>query len=105
TLAARLVVVDGGKPVEVAPGAKQADGRITGGRFRCSTAATVQVEVSGGTPPLTVSVLEGATSRYDAATGTVTVSSMTPGQHTLTLRVQDGAPTATAQTYEEVIEL
>src|SRR5262249_7480655 len=78
TLAARLSAGEGGKNVEVSSGKKEAASQmISGGKVKLSTVAIVQVEVTGGTPPLTISVRdENSTERYDPATGLVGVSGM-----------------------------
>jgi hypothetical protein len=107
TLEARLVVVDGGKNVEVSPGEKRPPSTIiTGGKVKFSKAATVQVEVTGGTPPVTISVKdESGAERYDTTTGTVNVAALSPGVHTLSLHVQDGATGTAGQAYDEAVEV
>ncbi len=107
TLSARLVVVDQGKNVDVSPGVQQPSPStlISGGKFRATTAAQVQVDVNGGVPPVTIAVKdENDVPRYDSTTGTVTVSAMTARVHTLSLRVQDSGQGSDKQTYEEDIE-
>src|SRR4029078_4119360 len=58
TLSARLVVIDQGKNVDVSPGLRQPSPStlVSGGKFRATKAAQVQVEVTGGVPPVTISV-------------------------------------------------
>ena len=107
TLSAKLVVTDAGKNVEVTTGAATPpDLVIKGGKVQASTAATVQVQVTGGVPPVTVSVHdENGTERYATATGTVTVSALSPGVHTLSLSVRDSGTGAQQQSYDEDVEL
>lgn len=109
TLSAALVVIDQDKDVPVSPGKKQSapSSLISGGKVKTTTDAKIQVDVIGGVPPITISVKAdlGVDERYSATTGTVNISSLTPGEHTLALQVQDSATGADAQSYGEVIEL
>lgn len=108
TLSAALVVIDQGKNVPVSPGKKQPapSSLISGGKVKTTTAAQIQVDVIGGVPPITISVkADLGAERYDATTGTVNISTLTPGEHTLALHVQDSAPGTDAQSYDEDVEL
>ena len=107
TLSAALVVVDGGANVPVSPGATiPPNTLVTGGKVKASTAARVQLQVTGGVPPVTVSVKdEGDTERFDTATGTVTVSALASGEHTLQIAVTDSGPGTSQQTYSEDVGL
>lgn len=104
TLSAALRLVDQGKDVLVSPGSKQQQSTVvSGGKVRASTAATGGIEVTGGVPPLSVSLKAGTTELYDSATGQVSLAALTPGEHTLALRVHDSA--TEQQSYDEDIAL
>ena len=107
-LSARFVVSDGGKNVELNAGHRTSASSTTatvveGGEFTASTAAVVQVEVTGGQPPHTVTVTPsvGGSPRFDAATGVVQVSDLSVGDHQLTLTVADSS----GKSYTETITM
>jgi large repetitive protein len=101
TLSAQLAIVDEGKNVEVSPGEK-VGATITGGKVRFSTAAEVQVDVTGGVPPVTISVKADAAAAELYAGGSVTVTGLTGGVHKLSLLVTDA--TTPPQTFLEEVE-
>ncbi|HEX9767161.1 MAG TPA: hypothetical protein VGA36_10395 [Nitriliruptorales bacterium] len=108
TLSAKLVVSDQGRPVEVDAGDRTGASTTTatvveGGSFTASSAALVQVEVTGGQPPHTVAVTPdaGGTPRFDAATGRVKVDDLAVGDRTLTLQVTDSS----GQSYTETVTM
>lgn len=108
TLSAKLLVIDQGRDVAVSPGTHQGQ-MVTGGKVKATTAAQIQVDVTGGVPPITISVqADNVAILVDPETGMVAsaaVSALAPGvQHTLSLRVQDSAP-APGQSYAEDVEL
>ncbi len=107
TLAAELTVIDGGKDVPVSPGRLNPPDKVfKGGKVRMSSAATVRVQVTGGVPPVTVSVHdENGTERSDAAAKAVNIVSLSPGEHTLSLSVRDSAPGTDQQSYDEDVEV
>lgn len=107
TLTATLKVIDQGKDVAVSPGRKgpPPSTLVTGGKIRATTAATGWIEVVGGVPPVTVSLRAGNDELYDSDTGQVAFTALAPGEHTLFLQVQDSAPAAEQQSYDEDIEL
>ncbi len=93
-LTAKFVVTDQGKQVDVDAGSRTSASTTTatvveGGSFKATQAAVVQVEVTGGQPPHTVTVNPG--NRYDTPTGTVKISDLSVSDHTLTLEVHDSA--------------
>lgn len=97
-LSARFVVADQGKSVDVDAGARTSASTTTatvvdGGSFTASQAAVVQVEVTGGQPPHTVTVTPdaGGSPRFNPTTGVVQVSDLAVGDRTLTLTVADSA--------------
>jgi hypothetical protein len=107
-LSARLVVSDGGRSVELAEGHRTSASTTTatvveGGAFTASKAAVVQVEVTGGQPPHTVTVTPGVggSPRFDPTTGTVQVSDLPAGDHQLTLAVGDSS----GQSYTETVTM
>jgi len=106
TLSAQLVVSDQGRPVEVDAGERTGASTTTatvveGGSFTASTAALVQVEVTGGQPPHTVVVTPdaGGSPRFDPAAGRVKVDDLAVGDRTLTVRVSDSS----GQSYTETV--
>lgn len=108
TLSAKLVVSDQGRPVEVDAGERTAASTTTatvveGGAFTASSAALVQVEVTGGQPPHTVTVTPdaGGSPRFDPATGRVKVDDLAVGDRTLTLTVTDSS----GQSYTETVTM
>ena len=108
TLSAKLVVSDQGRSVEVDAGDRTGASTTTatvveGGSFTASTAALVQVEVTGGQPPHTVTVTPdaGGSPRFDAATGRVKVDDLAVGDRTLTLQVTDSS----GQSYTETLTM
>ena len=107
-LSAKLVVSDQGRPVDVDAGERSSTSTTTatvveGGSFTASTAALVQVEVTGGQPPHTVAVTPaaGSSPRFDPATGRVKVDDLAVGDQTLTLTVADSS----GQTYTETVTM
>lgn len=98
TLSAKFVVSDQGRSVEVDAGERTGASTTTatvvaGGSFTASTAALVQVEVTGGQPPHTVTVTPdaGGSPRFDTTTGRVKVDDLAVGDRTLTLTVTDSS--------------
>ncbi len=108
TLSAKLVVSDQGRPVEVDAGHRTGASTTTatvveGGSFTAGTAALVQVEITGGQPPHSVTVTPdvGGSPRFDAATGRVKVDDLAVGDQTLTLTVGDSS----GQQYTETVTM
>lgn len=60
TLSAKLFVIDQGKNVDVSPGHKEPGLpiRISGGKVKATSAGQIQVDVTGGVPPISISVKE-----------------------------------------------
>ena len=107
-LSARFVVTDQGKSVDVDSGDRAGTSTTTatvveGGSFTASTAAVVQVEVTGGQPPHTVTVTpdDAGSPRFNATTGVVKVSDLAVGDRTLTLTITDSS----GQSYTETVTM
>ncbi|MBO3752416.1 hypothetical protein J5X84_40705 [Streptosporangiaceae bacterium NEAU-GS5] len=107
TLSAALKLVDQGKDVPVPPGRKgpPPDALYKGAHVKVTATATGQVDVTGGVPPITVSLRAGVVELYDPATGLVSFAGLPPGEHTLFLHVEDSGPEVERQSYDEDIEL